>query len=120
MHSISDERNWLTWLVKVRMLILMVLLVIELAVIRLTPSPVPSCLFLPEWCCGPCSRSSFFFWFQCGTRHRLQAILQVLADLAMVTLVVEVDRRHRELAEFSLSARYRGRMHVVAAKVGHI
>ena len=28
MHSISDERNWLTWLVKVRLLILTVLLAI--------------------------------------------------------------------------------------------
>ena len=41
MHSISDERNWLTWLVKGRGLILLVLLAIELAVIRLTPSPLP-------------------------------------------------------------------------------
>src|SRR5712692_3353657 len=46
MHSISDERNWLTWLVKVRILILMVLLAIELAVIRLTPSPLPIMPFL--------------------------------------------------------------------------
>ena len=46
MHSISDERNWLTWLVKVRILILMVLLAIELAVIRLTPSPLPVLPFL--------------------------------------------------------------------------
>ena len=46
MHSTTDDRNWLTWLVKVRMLILMVLLVIELAVIRLTPSPVPVVPFL--------------------------------------------------------------------------
>src|SRR5208282_5844525 len=41
MPYISDERNWLTWLVKVRILILMVLLAIELAVMRLTPSPLP-------------------------------------------------------------------------------
>ena len=46
MHSISDERNWLTWLVKVRLLILTVLLAIELAVIRLTPSPLPILPFL--------------------------------------------------------------------------
>ena len=37
MNSISNERNWLTWLVKVRILILMVLLAIELAIIQLTP-----------------------------------------------------------------------------------
>ena len=46
MHSISEERNWLTWLVKVRILILMVLLAIELAVIRLTPNPLPILPFL--------------------------------------------------------------------------
>ena len=46
MHSISDERNWLTWLVKVRILILMVLLAIELAVIRLSPNPLPIMPFL--------------------------------------------------------------------------
>ena len=45
MYSLSDERNWLTWLVKVRILILTFLLGIELAVIRLTPSP------LPPWLC---------------------------------------------------------------------
>jgi len=43
MYSISDERNWLTWLVKVRLLILTVLLAIELAVIRLTRVRCPSC-----------------------------------------------------------------------------
>ena len=41
MHPSSEERTWLTWLVKVRMLILTVLLGIELAVFRLTPSVLP-------------------------------------------------------------------------------
>jgi len=60
MHSISDERNWLTWLVKVRILILMVLLAIELAVLRLTPSPLPILPFSPGWCCGSPFRCSSF------------------------------------------------------------
>ena len=76
MHSISDERNWLTWLVKVRILILLVLLAIELAVIRLTPSPLPLVPFLRAWCCGTCSRCSSFCWFPLWSEHRLQADLR--------------------------------------------
>jgi len=66
MHPL-DERNWLTWLVKVRILILMVLLAIELAVIRLTPSPLPIVPFLTGmvlWFVLSLFSSS---WFRCGT-----------------------------------------------------
>ncbi|MFY9905719.1 MAG: ATP-binding protein [Terriglobales bacterium] len=88
MHSISDERNWLTWLVKVRILILMVLLAIELAVIRLTPSPLPILPFLIGMVLWFVLSLFFLFLVSVWREHRLQAILQVLADLAMVTLVV--------------------------------
>ncbi len=90
MHSISDERNWLTWLVKVRVLILMVLLAIELAVIRLTPSPVPVMPFLTGMVLWFVLSLFFLFLVSVWNEHRLQAILQVLADLAMVTLVVHL------------------------------
>ena len=90
MHSISDERNWLTWLVKVRILILMVLLAIELAVIRLTPSPLPIMPFLTGMVLWFVLSLFFLFLVSVWNEHRLQAILQVLADLAMVTLVVHV------------------------------
>ncbi|HEY4840970.1 MAG TPA: ATP-binding protein [Terriglobales bacterium] len=90
MHSISDERNWLTWLVKVRILILMVLLAIELAVIRLTPSPLPILPFLTGMVLWFALSLFFLFLVSVWSEHRLQAILQVLADLAMVTLVVHV------------------------------
>jgi two-component system sensor histidine kinase PilS (NtrC family) len=90
MHSISDERNWLTWLVKVRILILMVLLVIELAVIRLTPSPVPIMPFLTGMVLWFVLSLFFLFLVSVWSEHRLQAILQVLSDLAMVTLVVHL------------------------------
>src|SRR6195256_3859905 len=90
MHSISDERNWLTWLVKVRILILMVLLVIELAVIRLTPSPLPVMPFLTGMVLWFVLSLFFLFLVSVWREHRLQAILQVLADLAMVTLVVHI------------------------------
>ena len=90
MLSISDERNWLTWLVKVRILILMVLLAIELAVIRLTPSPLPIMPFLTGMVLWFVLSLFFLFLVSVWSEHRLQAILQVLSDLAMVTLVVHL------------------------------
>lgn len=88
MHSTFDERNWLAWLVKVRILILTCLLGIQLAVAQLTPSQVPLRLFLGtilSW-----YGASFFYvvllnyWHE----HRLQATLQVLTDLIFVSFVV--------------------------------
>src|ERR1700738_5466004 len=46
MQSMFDERLWLAWLVKVRIIILTFLLGIELAIARFTPSPVPLRLFI--------------------------------------------------------------------------
>jgi two-component system sensor histidine kinase PilS (NtrC family) len=90
MSSFSDERNWLTWLVKVRMLILTVLLGIELAVIRLTPSPLPLAPFLTAMLLWFVLSLFFLFLVSVWSEHRLQAILQVLSDLVMVTLIVHL------------------------------
>src|SRR5258708_1053508 len=90
MHSISDERNWLTWLVKVRILTLMVLLGIQVAVIRLPPSPLPVLPFLTGMVLWFVLSLFFLFLVSVWPEHRLQAILQVLSDLAMVTLVVHL------------------------------
>lgn len=88
MQSTFDERNWLAWLVKVRILILTFLLGIQLAVAQLAPSRLPMRLFL----------ATILLWFSVSlfyvlllslwNEHRLQATLQVLTDLVMVTLVV--------------------------------
>src|SRR6202795_1612196 len=88
MQSTFDERNWLAWLVKVRILILTFLLGIQLAVSQLTPSRLPPRLFL----------STILLWYTLSLfyivllsfwrEHRLQASLQVLTDLIMVSLVV--------------------------------
>jgi len=88
MHSITDERNWLTWLVKVRVLILMILLAIELTVLRLTPSPMPVMPFLTGMVLWFALSLFFLFLVSVWNETRLQAILQVLADLGMVTMVV--------------------------------
>src|SRR5258708_13383820 len=84
MHSISDERNWLSWLVKVRLLILTVLLAIELAVIRLTPSPLPVLPFLTAMVLWFVISLFFLFLVSGWAESRVQAILQVLTDLPMV------------------------------------
>ena|SRR5579862_199961 len=88
MQSTFDERNWLAWLVKVRILILTFLLGIELAIARLTVNRLPVRLFL----------SSILFWYTISLfyvlllsfwrEYRLQASLQVLTDLVMVSLIV--------------------------------
>jgi two-component system sensor histidine kinase PilS (NtrC family) len=90
MYSISDERNWLTWLVKVRVLILTVLLAIELAVVRLTPSKLPVLPFLTTMVLWFVLSLFFLFLVTVWKEHRLQAMLQVLSDLGMVTLVVHL------------------------------
>lgn len=88
MQSTFDERNWLVWLVKVRIFILTLLLAIELAVAQFTPAPLNMRLFL----------STILFWYSLSLfyvlllslwqEHRLQASLQVLTDLVLVSLVV--------------------------------
>lgn len=90
MHAMSDERNWLTWLVKVRILILTFLLAIQLAVVRLTPSPLPVVPFLTAMVLWYVLSLFFLFLVSVWNERRLQAILQVLSDLAMVTLVVHL------------------------------
>ncbi len=88
MQSMFDERTWLAWLVKVRILILTLLLSIELVIVRFTPSPVPLKLFV----------SAMFLWYGVSVfyvvllslwsdRH-VQSVLQVVSDLVFVTLVV--------------------------------
>lgn len=88
MQSTFDERSWLAWLVKVRILILTFLLVIQLAVARLSPTSLPLRLFV----------STILLWYTVSLfyaillsfwqEHRLQASLQVLTDLFLVSLVV--------------------------------
>jgi two-component system, NtrC family, sensor histidine kinase PilS len=89
MQSTFDERNWLAWLVKVRILILTFLFAIQLAVAHLAPSTFPLHLFV----------ITLLLWFGLSLfyavllphwrEHRLQAVLQVLTDLIFVSLVVD-------------------------------
>jgi len=83
-----NERTWLTWLAKVRIIIITFLLAIELAITRLTPTPVPERLFV----------SVIVLWFTIAvfyvlllflwTDYKNQARLQVFSDLVFTTAVV--------------------------------
>jgi len=83
-----DERVWLAWLVKVRIIILTFLLGIELVIAQLTAMHLPMGLFV----------STIVLWYAISVfylvllgfwqEHRYQSLLQVLTDLAMVSLVV--------------------------------
>jgi two-component system, NtrC family, sensor histidine kinase PilS len=88
MQSTFDERNWLAWLVKVRILILTFLLVIQLAVAELTPTRLPLRLFLGTMLLWYCFSVFYVALLSYWHEHRLQASLQVLTDLIMVSLVV--------------------------------
>ena len=88
MQSTFDERNWLVWLVRVRIFILTLLLAIELAIAQFSPAPMPWRLFL----------TTILFWYSLSLfyvlllsfwqEHRLQASLQILTDVVLVSLVV--------------------------------
>ena len=88
MQSTFDERNWLAWLVKVRILILTFLLGIQLAVVQLTPSRLPMRLFLGTILLWYSLSLFYVLLLSLWSEHRLQALLQVLTDLVMVSLVV--------------------------------
>jgi two-component system sensor histidine kinase PilS (NtrC family) len=88
MQSTFDERNWLAWLVKVRILILTFLLAIQLAVAELTPTRLPLRLFLSTMLLWYTVSLFYVLLLSFWQEHRLQASLQVLTDLILVSLVV--------------------------------
>src|SRR5579862_2072843 len=88
MQSTFDERNWLAWLVKVRILILTFLLGIQLIVVQLTPSRLPVRLFLATMVLWYSFTLFYILLLSLWSEHRLQSSLQVLTDLVMVSLLV--------------------------------
>jgi hypothetical protein len=88
MQSMFDERQWLAWLVKVRIIILTFLLGLELAIVQLTPVSFPLRFFV----------TVMLFWFTISIfyllllsfwrEYRIQSLLQVLTDMVLVSLVI--------------------------------
>lgn len=83
-----NERTWLEWLVKVRVLIITFLLAIEVAITTLTTTNVNQNLFV----------GIIFAWYAIAAAHmvslrfwhdtQLQSKVQVIADLVMATAVI--------------------------------
>jgi two-component system, NtrC family, sensor histidine kinase PilS len=88
MHPTFDERSWLAWLVKVRIIILTFLLGVELAIARLTPSPLPMRLFANTMVLWYTISIFYVVLLSFWDEYRIQSLLQVLTDMIMVTLVV--------------------------------
>src|SRR5437660_9923424 len=90
MQAMSDERLWLQWLVKVRIIVLTFLLGIELAITQFTPTPLPMRAFVSSIL--PWYTISVFyllrrpFWRE----NRVQAALQVSTDLVLATRLIQV------------------------------
>jgi len=88
MQSLFDERLWLAWLVKVRIIILTFLLAIELAIARLTPTALPVAVFVGIMLLWYALSLFYLALLSFWREQRVQSVLQVLTDLVMVTLVV--------------------------------
>jgi len=83
-----DERLWLAWLVKVRIIILTFLLGIELAITQLTPSPLPLRFFIAVILLWFAISVFYMLLLAFWQEYRIQSVLQVLTDLVLVSLVV--------------------------------
>jgi two-component system, NtrC family, sensor histidine kinase PilS len=88
MQSIFDERLWLAWLVKVRIIILTLLFGIELAIARLTPNPFPLRLFISVISLWYAVSVFYLLLLSVWEERRIQSLMQVITDLVMVTLLV--------------------------------
>jgi two-component system sensor histidine kinase PilS (NtrC family) len=88
MQSMFDERQWLAWLVKVRIIILTFLLGIELTIAQLAPTPFPLRLFVSVILLWYAMSVFFMVLLAFWQEYRIQSLLQVLTDLALVSLVV--------------------------------
>jgi two-component system, NtrC family, sensor histidine kinase PilS len=88
MHATFDERNWLGWLVKIRILILTFLFGIELTVARMAQSPLPLRSFISTMLMWYGLSLFYILLFSLWQEQRVQGVLQVVTDLAMVSMVV--------------------------------
>src|SRR5271166_1484870 len=88
MQSMFDERNWLAWLVKVRILILTFLLGIELTIAQLTPTPYSLRLFINVILLWYAISVFYILLLSFWQEYRMQSVLQVVTDLALVSLII--------------------------------
>jgi two-component system sensor histidine kinase PilS (NtrC family) len=85
-----NERTWLAWLVKVRIIILTFLLGVGLTIIRLTPNNIPVRGFVSVILLWYTIAVFFLVLDSLWNEYGLQARVQVLTDLALSTIVVYI------------------------------
>jgi len=90
MQSMFDERQWLAWLVKVRILILTFLLGLQLAIAQLTPVSFPLRLFVTAILLWYTISIFYILLLSFWQEYRVQSLLQVLSDIVLVSLVIYV------------------------------
>ncbi|HEX6804725.1 MAG TPA: ATP-binding protein [Terriglobales bacterium] len=90
MHSELENRQWLAWLVKVRILILTVLLGVELAIAQFTPVAFPIRLFVNTILFAYTIAALHLVLLRLWNESRIQSGVQVGTDLLLVSLLVYV------------------------------
>lgn len=85
-----NERTWLAWLVKVRIIIISFLLAVELLIVNLTPNNTPVRLFITVVLVWYTVSVFFIVLSSLWEEYKLQAATQIFTDLAFVTAVVYV------------------------------
>jgi two-component system sensor histidine kinase PilS (NtrC family) len=85
-----NERAWLAWLTKVRVIIISFLLGVELLIVNLTPNLVPIRLFVSVILIWYTVSVFFIVLVSVWQDYKIQAIVQIFSDLVFVTAVVYV------------------------------
>lgn len=88
MATTFNERTWLEWLVKVRVIIITFLLAIELAITTLTITNVNKHLFVGVMLAWYAASAFYIFWLRVGKDPLLQARAQILTDLMFASAVI--------------------------------
>jgi two-component system sensor histidine kinase PilS (NtrC family) len=90
MQSAFEDRVWLMWLVKVRILILTVLLGVELAIAQFTPVAFPMRLFVDAILLAYTISAFYLVLLHLWKEVKAQSVLQVISDLLLVTLLIYI------------------------------
>jgi two-component system sensor histidine kinase PilS (NtrC family) len=90
MSRTFDERTWLSWLVKVRIIIITFLLGIGLAIVRFTHTNVPERAFVSAILLWYTIAVFFLLLQSVWDESELQARVQVVSDLALATAVIYI------------------------------
>ncbi|MGC2694255.1 MAG: ATP-binding protein [Candidatus Angelobacter sp.] len=83
-----NERAWLAWLVKVRVIIISFLLAVQLLIAKLTPNNVNIRVFITLILVWYTISVFFILLHSLWQEYKLQAIVQIFTDLAFATGVV--------------------------------